>query len=408
MLTNEILSSIDNIDDCIMEAEMNVLTAMINEYDKAIMIMENYNGNDYSSFDIFMEADELYQEGKIGRALDKIDSKLQKKDGESIIKSILLALPRLIMKLINYIRDKFNKRRLDKCAEDISDIIDGLDDLFDDNDGPVQEGFFSSKTKTKTTSLDELDSSDSLGKKSSNMSNDLTNEFVNKVVDISNDLQNVDVNDKQSIKKLIIKTISTISPSRAAMEENLKLVKKGIEIIRSFKKDKLNNIVSRDIEKAQTEEETSAAMEELGEYIEQNFDRLFYRLASWEADVLNRHGSFDRIKEYQDKGETKKALKETLYLLSGLGDFAFRLYNDPAFYVQVSMDIANSLDKIIKKLDEMEFTERTNNTKSKIIKMMNIMSKTVVSLQKLLMGIDSELNKVMSAVSKIKNLFMKL
>ena len=52
---DEILSSIDNIDDCVMEAEMNVLTAMCNEYDKAIMIMENYNGNDYSSFDIFME-----------------------------------------------------------------------------------------------------------------------------------------------------------------------------------------------------------------------------------------------------------------------------------------------------------------------------------------------------------------
>ena len=58
MLTNEILSSIDNIDECVMEAELNVLNAMINEYDKAIMIMENYNGNDYSSFDIFMEADE--------------------------------------------------------------------------------------------------------------------------------------------------------------------------------------------------------------------------------------------------------------------------------------------------------------------------------------------------------------
>ena len=45
MLTNEILSSIDNIDDCVMEAEVNVLNAMINEYDKAIMIMENYNGD---------------------------------------------------------------------------------------------------------------------------------------------------------------------------------------------------------------------------------------------------------------------------------------------------------------------------------------------------------------------------
>ena len=52
---DEILSSIDNIDECVMEAELNVINAMINEYDKAIMIMENYSGNDYSSFDIFME-----------------------------------------------------------------------------------------------------------------------------------------------------------------------------------------------------------------------------------------------------------------------------------------------------------------------------------------------------------------
>ena len=44
---DEILTSIDNIDDCVMEAEMNVLTALCNEYDKAIMIMENYNGNSY-------------------------------------------------------------------------------------------------------------------------------------------------------------------------------------------------------------------------------------------------------------------------------------------------------------------------------------------------------------------------
>ena len=55
MLTNEILSSIDNIDECVMEAELNVLNALCNEYDKALMIYENYNGDDYSSFDIFQE-----------------------------------------------------------------------------------------------------------------------------------------------------------------------------------------------------------------------------------------------------------------------------------------------------------------------------------------------------------------
>ena len=72
------------------------------------------------------------------------------------------------------------------------------------------------------------------------------------------------------------------------------------------------------------------------------------------------------------------------------------------------MELINGLGEAVKKLDEIKFSERTNNTKSKIIKMMNIMSKTVVSLQKLLMGIDDELGKVTSAVSKIKNLFMKL
>ena len=72
------------------------------------------------------------------------------------------------------------------------------------------------------------------------------------------------------------------------------------------------------------------------------------------------------------------------------------------------MELINGLGEAVKKLDEIKFSERTNNTKSKIIKMMNIMSKTVVSLQKLLMGIDDELGKVTSAVSKIKNLFLKL
>ena len=405
MLTNEILSSIDNIDDCVMEAEMNVLTAMINEYDKAIMIMENYNGNDYSSFDIFMEADELYQEGKIGRALDKIDSKLQKKDGESIVRKILLALPRLIMKLINFIRDKFNKRRLEKCAEDISDIIDGLDDLFDDGDGTVQEGFFSSKTKTKTTTLDELDSLDSLGTKSSNKSNAQANEFVNKVVDISNDLQNVDVNDKQSIKKLIIKIISTISPSRATMEENLKLVKKGIEIIKSVSTDKIHNIITHDLEKVDTEEETTEALNDLCDLMDQNEERI----TSWLEDVYNRpYGSINHIDECFEKHEIKKGLKEFLYFLSGLGQFVVRATNDRAYLDRITMELINGLGEAVKKLDEIKFSERTNNTKSKIIKMMNIMSKTVVSLQKLLMGIDDELGKVTSAVSKIKNLFMKL
>ena len=98
MLTNEILSSIDNIDDCIMEAEMNVLTAMINEYDKAIMIMENYNGNDYSSFDIFQEGFK-----------DEVNKPIRGVKGENWFKRIGMIIPRLIAMIVNAMKKLVNK-----------------------------------------------------------------------------------------------------------------------------------------------------------------------------------------------------------------------------------------------------------------------------------------------------------
>ena len=113
MLTNEILSSIDNIDDCVMEAELNVLNAMINEYDKAIMIMENYNGDDYSSFDIFMEADEstANNNSNESKKKSKLDGPILGSKGENIIKRILLIIPRLIATLVRSIKKKWDNRK---------------------------------------------------------------------------------------------------------------------------------------------------------------------------------------------------------------------------------------------------------------------------------------------------------
>ena len=55
-LNYEILNDIDRIDQCVMEAKMNVMSALYSEYDKATMILENYEGDDIESFDIFQEA----------------------------------------------------------------------------------------------------------------------------------------------------------------------------------------------------------------------------------------------------------------------------------------------------------------------------------------------------------------
>ena len=101
---DEILSSIDNIDECVMEAEMNVINALCNEYDKAIMIMENYNGNSYDCFDIFMEADE---------------SIFGSKD-ENIFKRILMFIPRLISKVITIIQRAISKKIHGEVFTDIN------------------------------------------------------------------------------------------------------------------------------------------------------------------------------------------------------------------------------------------------------------------------------------------------
>ena len=98
MLTNEILSSIDNIDDCVMEAELNVISAMINEYDKAIMIMENYNGDDYSSFDIFQEGFK-----------DEVNKPVFGVKGENWFKRIGMIIPRLIAMIVNAMKKLVNK-----------------------------------------------------------------------------------------------------------------------------------------------------------------------------------------------------------------------------------------------------------------------------------------------------------
>ena len=139
MLTNEILSSIDNIDECVMEAEMNVISAMINEYDKAIMIMENYNGNDYSSFDIFQEGFK-----------DEVNKPVFGVKGENWFKRIGMIIPRLIAmivtamkKLVNKILSRpIKKQNKESKQKDDNKNLDNIDfKTVDENGKPTTNPF---------------------------------------------------------------------------------------------------------------------------------------------------------------------------------------------------------------------------------------------------------------------------
>jgi hypothetical protein len=80
---DDVLSSIDDIDDVVLESEFSVLNAMLDSYNKATIIMENYNGDAIDSFSIFQE------EGILDEATGK--------KSEALITRILAFIPRLIM-----------------------------------------------------------------------------------------------------------------------------------------------------------------------------------------------------------------------------------------------------------------------------------------------------------------------
>jgi hypothetical protein len=79
---NELLMCIDQIDQSVNDAEINVLESLISSYDKALMILENYEGEDLTVFDVFQE----------GEILDQAKGN----PNESMIKRILLFIPRLL------------------------------------------------------------------------------------------------------------------------------------------------------------------------------------------------------------------------------------------------------------------------------------------------------------------------
>ena len=124
---DEILSSIDNIDECVMEAEMNVLTAMCNEYDKAIMIMENYNGDSYDCFDIFMEDGEEPNNSNAGSDNNQTTRNWQSRKNSllsRIIQSFKNMITKISMKIIGLKFDGVIKR-IEKAPDGAKFILRG-------------------------------------------------------------------------------------------------------------------------------------------------------------------------------------------------------------------------------------------------------------------------------------------
>lgn len=95
-MIQNILESIDSIDDITTEFTINTMNSMIDSYEKSALILENYEGDDLSSFTIF-------QEGEI------MDDVKEQGQGQSTLMKILSFIPRLIKAIFHKIKKAISK-----------------------------------------------------------------------------------------------------------------------------------------------------------------------------------------------------------------------------------------------------------------------------------------------------------
>ena len=118
-MNTQLLERIDMIQEASIDAELNVLCQMADSYMKAITILENYDGDDTSAFAIFQEADNF--EKGLDKQANSILAQAKGKPDESLIKRILLFIPRLIKAIISKITssDRIFKKRINNLEKEI-------------------------------------------------------------------------------------------------------------------------------------------------------------------------------------------------------------------------------------------------------------------------------------------------
>ncbi len=117
IVRDDIMQSLENIENITIESEMNVIQAMADSYQKSLAILENYNGDDVDSFSIFQEAAAQESDGESTfRKTDKNGKK------ENIIISILKFIPRLCMLIIRKMKSFIQSKKKIQMRKQCTDI----------------------------------------------------------------------------------------------------------------------------------------------------------------------------------------------------------------------------------------------------------------------------------------------
>lgn len=125
----EILEALDNVENVTMESSFDVMFTMADSYDKAAVILENYNGSDINSFAIFQEDGENNTAVQQGDASGNTNAEAKK---ESIFYKILMFIPRLLQQLGRFIAKTWNGVTTDvKEASSNGGLSEKVSSIFD-------------------------------------------------------------------------------------------------------------------------------------------------------------------------------------------------------------------------------------------------------------------------------------
>ena len=84
MIKYEILESIDNISDAVMSTELSVCESMLDTYIKGQYILEDYEGEDLSSFTVFSEGFVMESKSESKKKTENVFIKVMKKIRDTI------------------------------------------------------------------------------------------------------------------------------------------------------------------------------------------------------------------------------------------------------------------------------------------------------------------------------------
>ena len=413
-LNYEILSAIDNIDYVVMESEMNVMSSIINSYDKAVMILENCNDDvDTSSFDIF-------QEGighTVGTAVDKLDEKMKAKPNENIIEKILLFIPRAIMKLIQTLRTKYNEKKLDKAAKDLSNIVDEIDEVIDldglfdvdDDESDVQQEAFTlpfTKTKTKNVQQEQPNNRD-FKYEVVESEHDKQENLINDIENVGHAFKDKDTNAKSKLKNAVVNLVKTCAKNNTEMSDLSSLIQSFTKFIKKSITLLNDNIVDK-MFKGLSDEDFEAINGPMM-HLDSEITPLMIKL----RDIGNRGnsnvGKIDKGEiitsgktavEYLADMNAKQILKYTVNILAGL---AINVRELIASSNQLMLMCNNLLKEYEKSYGEI--LQNVDNRTAPFMKIISIEQKMIVDLNKELNGEGtSSILQVIHMINQITNL----